>query len=69
MCIQQKIVNFFARSPFLVLCIMTLSFLGFGYFSINLFLLFKANIGLINEFGLLALQEGAAMQLVILLAE
>lgn len=64
---QQRIVGFFARSPFLVLCVMTLSFLGFGYFSINLFLLFKANISLINQFGLVALQEGAAMQLFMLL--
>lgn len=57
---------FLARSPLSVLCIMTISFLGFGYFSINLFLLFKANVDLINRFGLMAIREGAALQFVMI---
>lgn len=63
---RQKIIGFLVRSPAIVLLIMTLSFLGFGYFSVNLFLLFKANVALINDFGFMALQEGAAKQLGVL---
>lgn len=60
---KQKIIRFLLRSPVTVLCIMTASFLGFGYFSVNLFLLFKANVAFINEYGFMAIQEGAAKQL------
>ncbi|MGH1439259.1 MAG: hypothetical protein ACRBBR_04025 [Cellvibrionaceae bacterium] len=60
--IRKKVVAYFAKSPFSTLCIMALSFLGFGYFSFNLFFLFQSNIVLIKSFGLLALQEGAAIQ-------
>ena len=60
-------IHYLERSPVTVLCIMTVSFLGFGYFSINLFLLFKANIDLINQFGVMAIKEGAALQLLMLL--
>jgi len=63
----SSFIQYLERSPVTVLCMMTLSFLGFGYFSINLFLLFKANIDLINQFGLMAIKEGAAWQLVMLL--
>jgi len=42
---------------------MAVCFLGFGYFSFNLFFLFQSNLVLIQSFGLLALQEGAAIQL------
>jgi len=64
---RAKLMAYLMRSPFTVLCIMTISFLGFGYFSVNLFLLFKANVELINDFGLVAIQEGAAKQLLLIL--
>jgi len=60
-------MSYLMRSPFTVLCLMTVSFLGFGYFSVNLFLLFKANVELINDFGFVAIQEGAAKQLGLIL--
>jgi len=60
---RQSFIRYLERSPASVLCIMTLSFLAFGYFSINLFLTFRANLELINQFGWIALQEGAAIQL------
>ena len=61
---REKIIGFLAHSPTTVLLMMTISFLGFGYFSVNLFLLFKANIDSINQFGVLAIMEGAAWQLI-----
>ncbi|ODS22753.1 hypothetical protein AB835_12500 [Candidatus Endobugula sertula] len=64
---KQSLIAYLLVSPLTVLCIMTVSFLGFGYFSVNLFLLFKANIDLINQFGAVAIREGAAEQLFILL--
>jgi hypothetical protein len=60
---RKKVIHFLVRSPVIVLLVMTLSFLGFGYFSVNLFLVFKANIAFINEFGVMAIKEGAAQQL------
>ncbi len=64
---KQKIMAYLVKSPVLVLFIMTASFLGFGYFSVNLFLLFKANVTLINDFGVMAIKEGAAKQLMVIL--
>ena len=60
---RKPIITYLSRSPITVILMMTISFLGFGYFSVNLFLLFKANIDLINQFGVLAIMEGAAWQL------
>ncbi|MGS2717165.1 hypothetical protein ACVBE9_03260 [Eionea flava] len=62
----SSFIHFLERSPIVVLCIMTVSFLGFGYFSINLFYLFEANVNLINQFGLMAIKEGAALQFVMI---
>lgn len=64
---KAKITAYFARSPFSTLCVMAISFLGFGSFSFNLFFLFQSNIVLIKSFGLLALQEGAAVQLLMII--
>ena len=59
---KKALISYLARSPFLLLCVMTISFLGFGYFSINLFLIFKSNIELINRHGFMAIMDGAALQ-------
>ena len=60
---RKKLIGFLVRSPVIILMLMTFSFLGFGYFSVNLFLVFKANVAFINEYGLMAIQEGAVQQL------
>ena len=59
---KAAIVNYLARSPFSTLCLMTVSFLAFGYFSLNLFFLFQANLAAIKNFGVMILAEGAALQ-------
>ncbi len=64
---KTKIITYLSRSPFSTLCVMTFCFLAFGYFSLNLFFLFQANIGAIRQFGWLILKEGAALQLLIIL--
>jgi hypothetical protein len=50
---------------FVMLC---LSFAVFGAGTLNLFNLFRANIGLIADHGVMALVDGAALQLLELLA-
>ena len=60
---KQRIISFLARHPSMVLLLMTLSFLGFGYFSLNLFFLFKASIELLAKYGVMVLEDGAALQL------
>lgn len=49
---------------FLVMC---LSFATFGVGTVNLFNVFRANVDLIASFGVMALADGAAQQLVELL--
>lgn len=61
--IRKPIVRYLARSPLVALIAMTLCFLMFGYFSVNIFVILQANIDLINRFGLQALADGAAIQL------
>jgi hypothetical protein len=60
---REKLMGYLVRSPVTVLIIMTISFLGFGYFSVNLFFSFKANIAFINQYGFMAIKEGAVHQL------
>lgn len=64
---RRSIMLFFMRSPVSSLMLMTVFFLGFGYFSFNLFFLLKANIDLIARHGTLALKEGAAQQVALIL--
>ena len=63
-----RITHVLSRSPILSLAVMTACFLLFGYFSLNLFFLFKANIELVAEHGAMALAEGAAEQLFLIFA-
>ncbi len=60
---RRALVAGLAGRPLLILVTMTVFFLGFGYFSINLYFLFKANIDLVTEHGVMALRDGAASQL------
>src|SRR3954451_12331273 len=65
--IRQQWLDVLYRLPVLTFVLMVLSFFLFGYFSVNLFVLLKANIDLILEYGYMALEDGAAQQLVELL--
>ena len=60
----QRVVLARRWLSFVVLC---LSFALFGAGTFNLFTLFKANLGLIADHGLMALADGAAQQLLELL--
>jgi ABC-type uncharacterized transport system permease subunit len=60
-------LDFLYRHPWLTFILMGLSFLFFGFYSVNLFVLLKANIELILEYGMMAMADGAAQQLVELL--
>ena len=51
------------QSMLLTLVAMTFCFLLFGYFSVNLFLLFRSNLNLVTDYGFMALRDGAALQL------
>jgi hypothetical protein len=57
----QRVVLARRWLTFVVLC---LSFLFFGAGSLNLFNMFRLNLGLIADHGLMALTDGAAQQLV-----
>lgn len=65
--VRQGWLDFLYGKPWLTFVLMGLSFLLFGYFSVNLFILLKANIDLVLEYGMMALEDGAAQQLVELL--
>lgn len=60
--LRVRFVSLLQRSALLTLIVMTTSFMLFGYFSINLFLLFTANLDLVKQYGMDALMDGAALQ-------
>jgi hypothetical protein len=64
---RQEWLYFLYRHPSLTFILMGLSFLLFGFYSVNLFVLLKANIELILEYGMMAMADGAAQQLAELL--
>lgn len=64
---KKKIYSYFSRSPFSTLCVMACSFLGFGFFSFNIFFIFQANLSLIKNYGLMALVDGAGLQLLMII--
>lgn len=65
--IREGWLDFLYRHTWLTFGVMGLSFLLFGFYSVNLFVLLKANIELILEYGMMALADGAAQQLAELL--
>jgi hypothetical protein len=65
--IDQRWLEFLYRHAWLTFILMGLSFLLFGYYSVNLFVLLKANVELILEYGMMAMADGAAQQLAELL--
>jgi hypothetical protein len=65
--IRQGWLDFLYRHAWLTFILMGLSFLLFGFYSVNLFVLLKANIELVLEYGMMAMADGAAQQLAELL--
>jgi ABC-type uncharacterized transport system permease subunit len=65
--IRQQWLDFLYRHAWFTFILMGLSFLLFGFYSVNLFVLLKANVELILEYGMMAMADGAAQQLVELL--
>jgi hypothetical protein len=63
----RRLIGFVALRPWLAFLLMGLSFFLFAVTSINLVGLFKANIELILDHGLMAIADGAAIQLLELL--
>ena len=60
-------IYFLFRHPLVTFLLLGVFFLLFGYTSINLFFLLKANINLFLEYGLMVIDDGALEQLVELL--
>ena len=65
--VRQRWLEFLYRRPWLTFVLMGLAFLLFGFYSVNLFFLLKANIELILEYGMMAIADGAGQQLAELL--
>ena len=65
--IRTDWVYFLFRHPLVTFVLLGLFFLLFGYTSINLFFLLKANINLFLEYGLMVIDDGALEQLAELL--
>jgi ABC-type uncharacterized transport system permease subunit len=65
--IRQRWLDFLYRHAWFTFILMGLSFLLFGFYSVNLFVLLKANVELILEYGMMAMADGAAQQLAELL--
>lgn len=65
--IRQRWLEFLYRRPWLTFVIMGLAFLLFGFYSVNLFVVLKANVELILEYGMMAVADGAGQQLAELL--
>lgn len=65
--VRQRWLEFLYRHAWLTFVLMGLSFLLFGFYSVNLFFLLKANIELILEYGMMAIGDGAGQQLAELL--
>lgn len=61
--------DFLFRRPLLTLALMGVFFLSFGVLSVNLFLLFKANISLFINYGWMVVDDGALDQLLELLGQ
>lgn len=56
------------KKPYQIFIVMLCSALVFGLSSYNLFFLFKANIQLVLDYGIMALKDGALSELIKLVA-
>lgn len=59
----MTLYNVLFRHPFLTLLLMMVSALAVGLLTLNIFNLLSANWAFISRYGLMALREGAALQL------
>jgi hypothetical protein len=62
--IPKSWLDFLFRHPLLNFLLMGACFLLFGFTSVNLFVLLKANIDLFLQYGLMVIEDGALEQLV-----
>ena len=56
-------IDFLYRHPRLTFVLMGFFFLLFGFTSVNLFVVLKANIDLFLEYGVMVIEDGALQQL------
>ena len=62
--IPRPWIGFLYRHPKLTFLVMGVFFLLFGFTSVNLFVVLKANIDLFVEYGAMVIEDGALRQLV-----
>jgi hypothetical protein len=62
--LPRRWIGFLYRNPKLTFLLMGVFFLLFGFTSVNLFVVLKANIELFLEYGLMVIEDGALQQLV-----
>lgn len=62
--LPRRLIGFLYRHPKLTFLLMGVFFLLFGFTSVNLFVVLKANIELFLEYGLMVIEDGALRQLV-----
>ena len=62
--IPRRWIDFLYRHPKLTFLLMGMFFLAFGFTSVNLFVVLKANIDLFLEYGAMVIADGALQQLV-----
>lgn len=60
----RRVVEFLFRHPKLTFLLMGVFFLMFGFTSVNLFVVLKANIDLFLEYGAMVIADGALQQLI-----
>ncbi|MGA0608926.1 hypothetical protein [Caldimonas sp. KR1-144] len=66
---RQRLNHWLRRKPLATLALMTVCLLGLGALSVNLYHQLNANLALIREHGVMALDDGAAQQLIELIAQ
>jgi hypothetical protein len=65
--VRSRIKHWLYRHYLFTFILMGLSFLVFGIFSLNLIYLLKTNVELFLDYGNMALEDGALLQLMMLL--
>ncbi|HQR10243.1 MAG TPA: hypothetical protein PLW68_02850 [Casimicrobiaceae bacterium] len=66
--IPRRWIGFLYRNPKVTFVLMGFFFLLFGFTSVNLFVVLKANIDLFVEYGAMVIEDGALQQLVEIIA-
>lgn len=64
----RRMVEILYRHPKLTFLVMGVFFLLFGFTSVNLFVVLKANIDLFIEYGVMVIEDGALRQLIEIIA-